>query len=132
MFRIKKSWLILIFSLVFPFLISSSCSKDKIGSQETLEKFINYRFTADQDFIKIVSMTTGSLKEDLMRLNEEIKKQFLDMSSFAKKEFKVISSQCNDNTCYITYYLKYVKISKDTKIPQDEISIKKMATLVSE
>lgn len=102
-----------------------SCSK-KLGPEETLKEFIDYRFSNNQNMEKVMSYLDGDILEETQQMSEEQFKEFLETEKFKKSSFKVIHSNCNTDKCFLTYILKYVE-SKD--VEKSETEVKKIAEL---
>lgn len=102
-----------------------SCTK-KLGPEETLREFIDYRFSDNQKTEKIMSYLDGDILEETQQMDEGQLKEFLETEKFKKSSFKVIHSNCNADKCFLTYILKYIE-SKD--VEKSETEVKKIAEL---
>lgn len=106
-------------------LLAISCTK-KLGPEETLREFIDYRFTSNQSAEKIMSFLDGDILEETQEMKDEELKQFLETEKFKKNSFRVVHSNCNADKCFLTYVLKYVETKEEEK---SETEVKKIAEL---
>jgi hypothetical protein len=101
-----------------------SCNKESTP-ESALEDFINYRFESGQSKEDILEMTTGPLYEKLNSLTEEELQKFTDVKDLSKRRLKVLIKNCEEDTCYLTYVLRYVK---GNETPRDySVEVKKIA-----
>lgn len=114
--------LIIVFASI---LLAISCTK-KLGPEETLREFIDYRFTSNQSAEKIMSFLDGDILEETQEMKDEELKQFLETEKFRKNSFKIIHANCNEDKCFLTYVLKYVETKEEEK---SETEVKKIAEL---
>ena len=109
---------------VFLLLFMISCNKESTP-ESALEDFINYRFESGQSKEDILEMTTGPLYEKLNSLTEEELQKFTDVKDLSKRRLKVLIKNCEEDTCYLTYILRYVK---GNETPRDySVEVKKIA-----
>lgn len=109
---------------VFLLLFMISCNKESTP-ESALEDFINYRFESGQSKEDILEMTTGPLYEKLNSLTEEELQKFTDVKDLTKRRLKVLIKNCEEDTCYLTYVLRYVK---GNETPRDySVEVKKIA-----
>ncbi|MBC99627.1 MAG: hypothetical protein CME63_17920 [Halobacteriovoraceae bacterium] len=109
---------------VFLLLFMFSCNKESTP-ESALEDFINYRFESGQSKEDILEMTTGPLYEKLNSLTEEELQKFTDVKDLSKRRLKVLIKNCEEDTCYLTYVLRYVK---GNETPRDySVEVKKIA-----
>lgn len=109
---------------VFLLLFMISCNKESTP-ESALEDFINYRFESGQSKEDILEMTTGPLYEKLSSLTEEELQKFTDVKDLSKRKLKVLIKNCEEDTCYLTYVLRYVK---GNETPRDySVEVKKIA-----
>ena len=109
---------------VFLLLFMISCNKESTP-ESALEDFINYRFESGQSKEDILEMTTGPLYEKLNSLTEEELQKLTDVKDLSKRRLKVLIKNCEEDTCYLTYVLRYVK---GNETPRDySVEVKKIA-----
>lgn len=106
-----------------------SCSK-KTGPEATLKDYIDYRFSPGQEKEVILSKTTGPLYEQIETMSDEDLVRFLNNDSVKKNKVEIEHSSCEQNTCNITYLIKYSKFKDKKEIFQ--IELKKIAELRKE
>lgn len=112
---------LMIVALFFSFL---SCTKESTP-ESALKDFISYRFDSGQGRDSLLKMTTGSLNSKIENMPEEDLRKFIDVKDLKKRKLKILIKNCEDETCYLTYILRYVK---GEKIPKDfAIEVKKIA-----
>lgn len=116
----KKNYII-VFFISFIFL---GCNKEK-SPKETLGSYIKYRFSENQSKNKLLAYTTGVLEAKISQMSEEDFKNFIDISKYKMKDFKIVLSKCVSNQCYLTYLLKYAQGASNGY----DIEIKKIAEL---
>ena len=91
--------------LLLLLLAGLSCAK-KTGPEETLTKFVNYRFSSGQTKQGLLDMASGKIKQSLQSMSDEQFEKFANMP-IKKKRFKIIKTQCSPDECSITYLIKY-------------------------
>ncbi len=105
-----------------------SCSK-KVGPQDFLRDFIDYRFSSKLTYEGLLEMTDGALKERIMNLSEEDKVAYLktDHLKFKKVRMDLITCIEDKNECNITYTISYDQLKNGTVDVSAEV--KKIAQL---
>ena len=114
---------ILAFLLVLVALLSCNSSQ---GPQDTLRKYIEHRFSQNQNLDFLKSLTTGELLNSLASIQGEDRKLFLDTSNLKLKKFKVLNQTCTESTCTLGYVLSYLDITNGNS---SETEVKKLASL---
>ena len=105
-------------------LLFAGCNKESTP-ESALEDFINYRFENGQSREDILEMTTGVLNEKLSAMSEEDLNKFTDVKNLSKRRLKVLIKNCEEDTCYLTYVLRYVQ---GKEAPRDySVEVKKIA-----
>ena len=105
-------------------LLLTACNRESTP-ENALEDFINYRFESGQSKEDILEMTTGPLNEKLSSMSEEDLAKFVDVKDLSKRRLKVLIKNCEGDTCYLTYVLRYVQGSET---PKDfSVEVKKIA-----
>ncbi len=105
-------------------LLVVGCTKESTP-ETALEDFINYRFQSSQSKEDILEMTTGPLYDKLNDMSEEDLEKFIDVKDLKKRRLKVLIKNCEADTCYLTYVLRYVKGAEN---PKDySVEVKKIA-----
>ena len=99
-------------NIIFLFLLFSviSCNQDQ-GPEEVLRSYVNLRFQSGDNFKDLLSKTTGELNSDLKSLNKEERVKFDQSSMFKKKAIRILSRNCGDKLCKITYIISYERES---------------------
>lgn len=88
-------------------LLLSACINKADSPEAALKDFIDSRLEkiVSKDFV--VERTTGKLRSSLEAMNEQEFTRFADLRSFKRDTFKVLSKNCQDKRCYLTYSLGY-------------------------
>ncbi|MBL6988211.1 MAG: hypothetical protein ISR65_00445 [Bacteriovoracaceae bacterium] len=93
-----------------------------------LNKYINYRFSKDQDRDKLLAMTSGQLNKQLLEKDEAAFEEFAQgVRDLKKKKFSIILKKCDEQKCYITYLISYDVIKEGSK--KYNVEVKKIAEL---
>lgn len=107
-------------------ILFAGCTKESTP-ETALEDFIQYRFQSGQSKEDILEMTTGPLHEKLNEMSDEDLEKFIDVKDLKKRKLKVLIKNCEEDTCYLTYVLRYVQ-GKET--PRDfSVEVKKIAQI---
>lgn len=89
-------------------LLSLASCFDRIDSPEAaLRDFVDIRLEKVVSKDAIVERTTGKLKSSLEAMTEEEFSKFSDLRAFKRDTFKVLSKNCQEKRCYLTYSLGY-------------------------
>ncbi len=105
------------------------CTK-KNDPENALLDYVNYRFEKSQGRDKLLDMTSGELNLSIQQMTDEEFQKFSDVAKYRRGNFNVSLKKCTDDTCFITYTLKYDMMEQDVKTLSAEI--KKVAKLVRE
>lgn len=103
-----------------------SCTK-KMGPEETLREFVKLSITGKMDRSALLDSTTNPLRAELEVLGDEEMAKYLKIEGASRDSFRVNLSNCQEDTCFLTYTLKYEQ-SKDG-VKTFDIELKKMAEL---
>ena len=111
-------------------MIFTSCLKDNLSPESTLQSFIESRMgnVVTRDFI--LEQVTGKMKQSLENISEEEFTKFSDLRNVKKDSFKVLSKSCQGKTCYLTYSVSYKTVDNDKASFSSEV--KKIAEIVNE
>lgn len=113
----------LCFALLF---LIVGCAKDSTP-ESALKDFIQYRFESGQSKGEILEMTTGQIYQKISEMSEEDLEKFVDIKDLKKRKLKVLVKNCEEDICYLTYILSYVK---GNEVPKDfMIEVKKIAQI---
>lgn len=125
----------ILFIIVSLFL--SSCLKED-GPSRALSKFVSYRFSENQSFDELTKMVAGQYLdyiEQIQKRDDEQgaleAKKFLNISKLKelkKRSFKVVSQNCENQKCFLTYVLKFSQ--GEGKKQSSWVEVKSMAELV--
>lgn len=109
-------------------LLMVSCLSKSDSPEAALKEFIDNRLEkiVSKDFI--LDRTTGALRTSLESMNEEEFSRFADLRGFKKDSFKILSKNCQDKKCYVTYSLGYHQKSDASTSWQSEV--KKIAEIL--
>ena len=111
--------------------ILSSCT-GKMGPEEVLKKYVNYRLDGGFDKEEITNLLSDDMKVQIEKMSEAEFKQFKSLKIKSLKSLKVIKKKCQDTNCFLTYSFKYSKGLYDSKVESSkdvEVEIKKVAKL---
>ncbi len=108
-------------------LLTVGCTK-KNDPENALLEYVNYRFNESQSRSKLLDMTAGELNMSLQQMTDEQYQQFSNVSKYKRGNFNISLKKCTEDTCYITYTLKYDVMDNQTKTLSAEI--KKVAKLI--
>jgi hypothetical protein len=109
-------------------LFISSCNQDE-GPEQVLRSYINIRFQENQNFNDLLDKTTGELKANLESLSKDEKIKFDQSSQFKKNALKILSKDCSDKKCDITYIISYEKRGQENPYKAE---IRNIAKLINE
>ena len=117
-----------LFSAILLLSLFISCTK-KMGPEQFLRDFVEYRFSNSQSVEGLLERTDGPLNERLSNLDEEDKEQYLKKGSLKFKKLKMDLITCVESTqeCSITYTISYDQL--DSGKSYITASIKKIAQL---
>lgn len=111
-------------------LLSLTSCFDRIDSPEAaLRDFVDIRLEKVVSKDAIVERTTGKLKSSLEAMTEEEFSKFSDLRAFKRDTFKVLSKNCQEKRCYLTYSLGYHQNVEGKKTWSSEV--KKIAEIQS-
>ncbi len=117
-----------IFFFSFLILLVASCNQDE-GPEQVLRSYISIRFQEKQNFNDLLDKTTGELKANLKSLSKDEKAKFDQSSQFKKNALKILSKDCSEKKCDITYIISYEKRNKENPYKAE---IRNIAKLVNE
>jgi hypothetical protein len=117
-----------IFYICFLILFISSCNQDE-GPEQVLRSYITIRFQEKQNFDDLLEKTTGELKANLKSLSGDDRIKFDQSSQFKKNSLKILSKDCSEKKCDITYIISYEKKNQDNPYKAE---IRNIAKLVNE
>ena len=106
-------------------MATTFCSK-QAGPGQVLANFVNYRFSPEQKREYFLSTTTGKLHQFIQGMSHE------DFAAYAsvpikKRRFKILRSQCSEQLCSISYFIKYDALEGLQRAAV--VEAKKLATL---
>ncbi len=112
--------------LIIALLVLSSCvGKQNIKTPEgVLQKFVESRFKGTQ-IGELKSLLSDKYFESVQEMRDT---KYDTLEHIKKKKFKLISKNCSDVNCKITYYISYGEYEGKKK--QSDTETKKIATLV--
>lgn len=111
-------------------LLSLASCFDRIDSPEAaLRNFVDIRLEKVVSKDAIVERTTGKLKSSLEAMTDEEFSKFSDLRAFKRDSFKVLSKNCQEKRCYLTYSLGYHQSADGKKTWSSEV--KKIAEVQS-
>lgn len=110
--------------LLFTVLMAASCTK-KSTPEGFLKEYIYSRYGKKVKKDYILSKATGNFYEEVSSIDGEKLESLLDLSKFSLKKFKVLSKDCGNNTCTISYSIKY-KQAKDTVSSKKIVELSKV------
>ena len=109
-------------------VMAFSCDKKAQGPSETLNSFIEYRFSTSQTKEGLLKFMTAKASEEISNLKEEDLADLLKVEKYRKRNFKIISEKCDENKCFMTYVLEYDVLAANST--RDFVSeVKKIAEL---
>ena len=106
-------------------LIIFACSEKK-GPEQTLSDFVNYRFSSGQTKERLLEMASGDFYQSISSMSDEDFENF-SRRPIKKKRFKILKSQCDEQKCSISYFIKYDTFQNDNKV--FSVETKKIANL---
>jgi hypothetical protein len=89
------------------FLLFVSCNSDKSTPEGALKSFVELNFSGSASREEILGNITGKMKESFEGLSEEDFKKSTQFKELEKQGFKVVSKNCEEKQCYITYSLAF-------------------------
>ncbi len=102
-------------SLILVLLLIITACKSEYGPQESIKNYINYRFSSNQTKTETLSLLTGQLYSEIEKMDDKEFEQFSNVSEIKKKKFKILTNNCGQIKCFITYIVKYEKFDKKNK-----------------
>lgn len=106
----------------------ASCNQDE-GPEQVLRSYINIRFQEKQNFDDLIAKTTGELRSNLKSLSDEERIKFDQSGQFKKNALKILSKDCSDKKCDITYIISYERKNQENPYKAE---IRNIAKLVNE
>lgn len=100
-----------LFVMTLLLFVTVSCNQDQ-GPEQVLRSYVSLRFQSGDNLKGLISKTTGELKlnlESLRNMSKEDRAKFDQSSQLKKKALKVLSKDCSDKTCKISYIISYEK-----------------------
>ncbi len=91
--------------LLMIFLIS--CVSDSSSPEGSLKQFVELNFSGSASKNEILSKITGKMRESFELLSEDDFKKSTQFVELQKQGFKVVSKNCEEKRCYITYSLSF-------------------------
>ncbi len=116
------------FLFCFLILLVASCNQDE-GPEQVLRSYINIRFQEKQNFDDLIAKTTGELRSNLKSLSDEERIKFDQSGQFKKNALKILSKDCSDKKCDITYIISYERKNQENPYKAE---IRNIAKLVNE
>ena len=105
-------------------LVMISCTKTK-APESFLKNYIFSRYGKIVQKDYVLGNSTGEFYNEINAIEGEALTKLLDLKLYSLKKFKILSKECNPNTCTISFSIRY-KQAKDT------IHSKKIVTLEKE
>ncbi|MBF0360994.1 MAG: hypothetical protein HQK49_08280 [Oligoflexia bacterium] len=112
-------------------MIFSGCAPKNVSPDKALQDYVEQRFGSGQSKESILQKVTGPLYLQIEQMSDDEFKNFSATQNIKKKEFKILSSRCKDNQCYITYYLSYFNVDSNNKT-EVLTDVKKVAEVIKE
>jgi len=106
--------------LIVFLLILTACTK-KQEPEVALKNFVNYRFKKNQNIDTILKYLDGPVRQSISDLEGEDLSKFLNMSDVKRKKFKILSTKCQNEKCFITYFLAYDQFEDSKKVQKTEV-----------
>lgn len=113
--------------IAFLLCVSASSCNQNDGPENSLKKYVNYRFGANQTKEGILERTTGKMNEYVATLENNELDDFLQTGRVQKKNFRVKLKKCTEEICFITYTVGYNHLTEGKKT--FEVEVKKIAEL---
>ncbi len=115
-----------LFCLSFLFIIS--CSK-QFSPEQTLENYINYRFSKNQTKNQTLSKVTGQLYELISKKSDDDFKKFnVATKEYKMRSLKISHTDCTlETSCNISYLVAYHMYKQGNK--KYLVEVKKVAQL---
>lgn len=88
-------------------LLLAACVNKADSPEAALKEFIDSRLEKVVSKEFVVERTTGKLRSSLEAMTEEEFTRFADLRSIKRDTFKVLSKNCQEKRCYVTYSLGY-------------------------
>lgn len=111
-------------TFIFLALLIASCSKESTP-ELALREFVDYRFEPGQSREKLLDLSTGELHERIESMTDKELEELVNVKDLKKRNLKVLIKNCDEQICYLTYVLRYVK---GEEAPKDfSIEVKKIA-----
>ena len=112
--------------IIILFLVYSCVSSE--GPEQALKKFVNYRFSSNQNREKLLEMSAGNLKAQIEVLDEESFNKVYKEQNLKLKKYKINLKNCSEETCSITYTLSFSTLKGKDETFRSEV--KKIAEMV--
>lgn len=107
-------------------VILGGCTK-KVGPEQALRGYINYRFSKGQDKASVLNKVTDKLHKKIDMMAEQDFKRFSNVKGLKQKKVNILLKKCSDMDCNITYTLSYEIYDESEKVFSAEV--KKIAEL---
>lgn len=113
-------------SLIAIVLILCGCTK-KLGPNESLQQFVYKSLNGQMSQSDLLELTTGDLHTALSALDETEVADYLKFEGANRESFQINLSNCENDTCYLTYTLKYERTENGEKT--FDVELKKIAEM---
>ncbi len=113
--------------LITMFAFLSSCQTE-VGPQAAIRDYISFRFSGENiSKSEVLNRLTGKFYKYVEEMDGSEFSEFRIKDRYQKRSFKILSTKCEELTCYITYNLKYDSYQNNVRTASSEI--KKIAEL---
>ena len=117
--------------LIMIIFLAISCY-EKMDAAGTLRAYLQLRLQGNYTKEEIEVFFSGEMKEDIAKMNDENFSRFRSINIKSVKDIKILSTNCKEYVCFLTYSFRYSKgvFDGDLVDKRDvEVAIKKVAKL---
>jgi hypothetical protein len=105
-----------------------SCTKKEKAPDSYLKSFVEEFFKTEIKKEDLIEKTSGRLKVSIESMTDDEFKSFSNPSTLVANSFEILSSACQEESCYLTYRLSYKTKSPDSQ-GEWSTQVKKIAHL---
>jgi hypothetical protein len=117
-----------IFIVVTTMLSIFGCDKGAKTPEGLVKMYVNDVTSKSLDRSYFDKYTSGKMLETINKLSEKEFNKFIDLKKIKNAKVNIISKNCEETKCSVTYIIKYDVFDKSSKSFQSEV--KKIASVI--
>lgn len=106
----------------------TACMKNDEGPEAALKDFVDSRVgkVIDREFV--MKRVSGKMLQSFKQMTPETFEQFADMKNIKADSLKILSKNCENDKCFLTYSVSYLTKNAEKTLFSSEV--KKIAEMV--